>query len=219
MRGFTIVFLSDLMETPARVNIKQPWQQVTSVTPRGLRLVCLKRSTVVRWCFGVPQRLIWTVDVLRYIALSHLWDSSSGTAFVRIRVVFSHYAVNTLEVQTCKCRNPLITNRLKCFLLMEAPERNDRADSSHAHANIITNGSSIRMQHNSQNDSSSNQRIYKVKDLKKFISIEFQRQRACEHVEEWLGDTGAAKQTWGRLDADYNILSLSSQRTMIKEQS
>ena len=31
-----------------------------------------------------------------------------------------------------------------CFLLMEALERNDRADSSHAHANIITNGSSIR---------------------------------------------------------------------------
>ena len=105
------------METPARVNIKQPWQQVTSVTPRGLRLVCLKRSTVVGWCFGVPQRLIWTVDVLRYIALSHLWDSSSGTAFVRIRVVFSHYAVNTLEVQTCKCRNPLITNRFHVFFL------------------------------------------------------------------------------------------------------
>jgi len=67
---------------------------------------------------------------------------------------------------------------------MEAPERNDRVDSSHAHANIITNGSSIRMQHNSQNDSSSNQRIYKVKDLKNFISIDFQHQRACEHVEE-----------------------------------
>ena len=115
------------METPARVNIKQPWQQVTSVTPRGLRGVCLKRSTVVRWCFGVPQRLIWTVDVLRYIALSHLWESSSETALVRIRVVFSHYAVNTLEVQTCKCRNPLITNRSYvlflwklCFSLMGA---------------------------------------------------------------------------------------------------
>ncbi len=102
---------------------------------------------------------------------------------------------------------------------MEAPERDDRADSSHAHANIITNGSSIQKQHNRQNDSSSNQRIYKVKDLKNFISIEFQRQRACEHVEEWRGDTVVAKQTWGRLDADNNILSLSSQRTMIKEQS
>ena len=34
-----IVILSDWMESPARVNIKQPWQQVTSVTPQGLRLV------------------------------------------------------------------------------------------------------------------------------------------------------------------------------------
>ena len=102
---------------------------------------------------------------------------------------------------------------------MEAPERDDRADSSHAHANIITNGSSIQMQHNSQNDSSSIKESTKSKDLQNFISIDFQRQRACEHVEEWRGDTGAAKQTWGRLDADNNILSLSPQRTMIKEQS
>ena len=27
------------MEIPAMVNIKQPWKQVTSVTPHGLRLV------------------------------------------------------------------------------------------------------------------------------------------------------------------------------------
>ena len=117
MRSFTSVIFNDWMETPARVNIKQPWQQVTSVTPRGLRLVCLKRSTVVGWCFGVPQRLIWTVGVLRYIGLSHLWDSSSGTASVRIRDVFSHYAVNTLEIQTCKCRNPLIANLFYVFFL------------------------------------------------------------------------------------------------------
>ncbi|WP_254554252.1 hypothetical protein, partial [Salmonella enterica] len=49
---------------------------------------------------------------------------------------------------------------------METPEKDDRADSSHAHANIITNGSSIRMQHNSQNDSSSIKESTKSKTYK-----------------------------------------------------
>lgn len=102
---------------------------------------------------------------------------------------------------------------------MEALERNDRADSSHAHAYIITNGSSIQKQHNRQNDSSSNQRIYKVKDLENFISIEFQRHRACEHVEEWRGDIGAAKQTWDRLMQTTTYYHFHHKEQLIKEQS
>ncbi len=36
-----------------------------------------------------------------------------------------------------------ITNQFLCFLLMEALERTDRADSPHTHTNNITNGSSL----------------------------------------------------------------------------
>ena len=85
MRGITYVFSQWLNGNPARVNIKQPWQQVTSVTPCGLRLVCSVmfhiRSTVAGW----SQAAHLIVGVLRYSCVSPLGGIRLGTALVRIR--------------------------------------------------------------------------------------------------------------------------------------
>ena len=56
MREYTYVFLNDWTETPARVNIKQPWQQATLVILYGLRLVFAVVSNGLQ-SWSDPQRL------------------------------------------------------------------------------------------------------------------------------------------------------------------
>lgn len=79
MRGFTLVILNDWMETPAKVNIKQPWQQVTSVILYGLRLVFAVVSNGLQ-SWSDPQRL--THSLIYLVGLvSSLESIRNGNGF------------------------------------------------------------------------------------------------------------------------------------------
>ena len=112
MREYTLVFLSDWMETPARVNIKQPWKQVALVTPCGLRLVI----TVV------PKR-VYSREVIssdspnRWCATACLCIPSVGirlgTVMVRIRESL-HTMLLTISKSEPVSAGMFITNKVLC---------------------------------------------------------------------------------------------------------
>ena len=162
MRECTLVLLNDWMETPARVNIKQPWQQVTSVILYGLRLVFAvisKRSTVVGW--SPATHLI--VGVLRYVRVSSFGSIRSGTAMVRVR-----RSLHTM-LMTNSNFEPVSTG---CLLLTVFMQLHLTHNYHHHHTNfhmlIHTSQSQrkvltkIKGKQQSKKDSTPKRRIYKV---------------------------------------------------------
>ena len=87
-----IVILSDWMESPARVNIKQPWQQVISVTLLGYAW-CGFKTVYSRGLIPSGSPI---VDVLRYVSESSFESIRMGTALARIRESF-HTMLSTIS--------------------------------------------------------------------------------------------------------------------------
>ena len=69
-----IVILSDWMESPARVNIKQPWQQVISVTLLGFAWCGFKRSTVVGWSQATHPSLMYFGTSVKALSRVSEWE-------------------------------------------------------------------------------------------------------------------------------------------------
>ena len=86
------VILSDWMESPARVNIKQPWQQVISVTLLGYAW-CSFKTVYSRGLIPSGSPI---VDVLRYVSESSFESILIGTTMARIRESF-HTMLSTIS--------------------------------------------------------------------------------------------------------------------------